>query len=213
MIVININTSTIINNIKKDIQKKIDMEQKKLEDIKEALNNAEQFLLENGYTEITDNIDILKETIKVIKDIKEKRVNNNRDIKNIKESIHILKDMNNSIDDNVFKSLEKKIKEIENNIKQDSDKLESVNCFLTVLLNLNIICPVCSKDKSGYNNCSYCEGVGYLTISKVLINERIIEPETIDDNIQKIQTPATEKLKSLQQQGYSKYVVNNPRLK
>ena len=63
MIVININTSTIINNIKKDIQKKIDMEQKKLEDIKEALNNAEQFLLENGYTEITDNIDILKETI------------------------------------------------------------------------------------------------------------------------------------------------------
>ena len=121
--------------------------------------------------------------------------------------------MNNSIDENIFKSLEKKIKEIENNIKQDSDKLESVNCFLTVLLNLNIICPVCSKDKGGYNNCSYCEGVGYLTISKVLINERIIEPEAIDDNIQKIQTPATEKLKNLQQQGYSKYVVNNPRLK
>ena len=66
MIFININTSTIINNIKKDIQKNRHGT-KKLEDIKEALNNAEQFLLENGYTEITDNTDILKETIRLSK--------------------------------------------------------------------------------------------------------------------------------------------------
>lgn len=195
----NINTSNVIETIKQDIQKKIDMEQKRLNDINNSLTSVEQFLLDNGHVEIKENEDILAEVMQTIRKLKKQTTINKSDIENINKSISALKSINNHIDDNILMSLDIKIKEIQEEIDKTSDKLGSVNEFLGILLHLQMVCPICGGSGSvsaqvqgndqekrfvgnkgqGASNisCSYCEGVGVLSIGKILANEELLEVE------------------------------------
>lgn len=225
----NINTFTIIESIQQDIQKKIDMEQKRLSDIRVALNSAQQFLLDNGYEELRNTDDILEEVMKTIKNMKQQTVVDNEDIENIQQSIRSLKSIKSNIDANIILSLEQKIKEIEATIGDTKDKLASITDDLTILLNLQIVCPVCNGNcnvpsadttdekrfaKAGSTSCTYCEGVGYLNIEKVLINEGIIDVKMANhqNNFQKTPTSAIDKLQNLQKQNghstHNKYIIN-----
>lgn len=204
----NINTSTIIKSIQKDIQNKIDIEQKKLLDIKKALCDAQQFLLESGYEEIKETSDVLQETIETIKKIKKQNIENNKDIENINKSIQSLKSVKNTvIDKSVIENLEKKIIEIKENIKNDNQKLKTTDSFLNILLNLYVVCPACNKeDKNRFNHCNYCDGSGFLNIGRILTNEGIIDPSIINfNNAKKIPTPATENLQNLK---CNKYLIS-----
>lgn len=222
----NINTSIVIESIQQDIQKKIDMEQKRLSDIRMALENAQQFLLENGYAELKDSDDILEEVMKTIKKMKQQNVMDKDDIENIQKSIQSLKSIKNNIDNTIILSLESKIKEIEMNIDSTNGKLASVNDFLNILLNLQIVCPVCNgscnipstgaEDKrfnkgTSTSTCTYCDGVGFLSIGKILVNEGIMEKDmmNIQTNVKKIPTPATEKLQNIQKHSsHNTYIIN-----
>lgn len=221
----NINTSVIIQSFQQDIQHKIDIEQKRLSDIQEAMQHAEQFLLENGYEEIKETDDVLVEVMKTIKKMREQIVINNEDIDNIQKSIRSLKNIRNGIDDTIISSLEKKITDIESYIDSTNQKLLTVNECLSILLNLQIVCPVCNGNcNMGVQNneekrfskgpvsstCSYCDGVGYLNLGRILMNEDIMDADfpVIKNNVKKIPTPATDKLQSLQKQSSNKYIIN-----
>lgn len=189
----NINTTAVINSIKNDIQNKIDMEQKRLNDINNALRMAEDFLLDNGSEDISQDDDVLKKVMITIKELKEKIKINNKDIESIQQSIQALSNISNKLDDSVLSSLNSKIEDIKNDIEYITNKLNSTNKFLPILLNLQIICPICkgscnikNNDKEGFSNththsiCSYCEGIGVLSIGKVLQNENLLEEEVYE---------------------------------
>lgn len=228
-----INTSAIIESIQQDIKKKIDMEQKRLSDIQVALDSVQQFLLENGYAEIKETDDILEEVMKTIKKMKQQNAINNEDIENIKKSIHSLKNIKNNIDVSIISSLEDKIKEIESNIEANENKLVSIKDCLNILLNLQIVCPVCNGscnihssgteekrfNKGNPTTCNYCDGIGVLSIGKILVNEGVMEADMLNilningnngnNKVGKIPTPATDKLQSMQSQTvHNKYIIN-----
>jgi len=225
----NINTSTVIESIQQDIQKKIDMEQKRLSDIQDALDHVQQFLLDNGYAEVKKSDDILEEVMKTIKNMKKQNMMDKEDIDNIQKSIQSLKSIKNNIDANIILSLENKIKEIKTSIDATNNKLITINDCLNILLNLQIVCPVCNGNcnmaptetdekqrfnKTATTTCTYCDGIGFLSIGKILINEGVMDEDMIngqnsDNNIKKIPTPATEKLQNMQKQTTNnKYVIN-----
>lgn len=228
-----INTSVVIESIQQDIKKKIDMEQKRLSDIQSALHSVQQFLLENGYEEIKETDDILEEVMKTIKKMKQQNAINNEDIDNIKKSIHSLKNIKNHIDIAIITSLEDKIREIEADIEENENKIISIRDSLNILLNLQIVCPVCNGNcsmlssgaeekrfnKGSPTTCNYCDGIGVLNIGKILVNEGIMEVDMLNivnksnnngnNKMGKIPTPATDKLQSLQNQSvHNKYIIN-----
>lgn len=229
----NINTSAIIESIQQDIKKKIDMEQKRLSDIQDSLDSVQQFLLDNGYSEVKETDDILEEVMKTIKKMKQQNAIDNEDIENIKKSIHSLKSIKNNIDTAIISSLEDKIREIQADISANDTKLMSIKDRLNILLNLQIVCPVCNGscnvpssgtdekrfNKSTPTTCNYCDGIGVLSIGKILINEEIMEVDMLNpppknnvnngNGVNKIPTPATDKLQSMQNQtAHNKYIIN-----
>lgn len=229
----NINTSAIIESIQQDIKKKIDMEQKRLSDIQDSLDSVQQFLLDNGYSEVKETDDILEEVMKTIKKMKQQNAIDNEDIENIKKSIHSLKSIKNNIDTAIISSLEDKIREIQADISMNDTKLMSIKDRLNILLNLQIVCPVCNGScnvpSSGTNEkrfnkntpttCNYCDGIGVLSIGRILINEGIMEVDMLNpppknnvnngNGVNKIPTPATDKLQSMQNQtAHNKYIIN-----
>lgn len=209
------NTLTIIKSIQEDIQKIIDAEQKKLTDIETSLSNIQQFLLENGYSEIKETDDVLREVIGTIETIKKQNVVNSNDTNNIKKSIKSLESIENenAIDKDIIEKLNKKIESIENEISANNKKLKDIAVPLKVLLNLQTVCPSCRNlnEKDRYN-CNYCNGLTFLNIGKILTEKGIIRLETVEfqNDIKKIPTPATEKLQNLQkQQNYNKYTIQH----
>lgn len=222
----NINTSFIIESIQQDIQKKIDMEQKRLSDIRTALRATEQFLLDNGYEELKESDDILEEVMKTIKKMKQQTLTNQDDIKNIERSIKSLRGIKNAIDESIILSLENKIHEIEADIEEIDEKLASITDSLGILLQLQIVCPVCNGScniqttattdekrfaKASSTTCNYCEGVGFLNIEKILLNEGVIDMKMAkhQNNFQQVSTPPVpDQIENLpNQSGHNKYII------
>lgn len=179
-----INTNDIIDTIKGDIQKTIDHEQSKLNSITAAYENAMQFLLDNGYSEINESDDVLIEVMKCIKTMKNQVKDNKSDIKNINESIKSLTALSNSIDVKIINSLKEKIKGIEEDNDTSSNKLKDSKQFLETLLSLEIVCPVCEGKGGNSSNrkngvCSCCDDVGVINISKLLEKENLLEVDYV----------------------------------
>lgn len=181
-----LNTNSIITTIQNDIQKAIDLEQKKLDNIKNSFAKAEQFLLDNG-TEICDDDDVLIEIMKCIKNMKQQMSDNNLDIKNISNSIKSLEALSNTIDPSITESLKDKIKTIESYNSTSKEKLNEARSFLEVLLSLEIVCPACqggtrATQRKNSGNCSYCAGRGVLNISTLLEKEGMLEVDYVKTN-------------------------------
>ena len=187
----NINTSSYLETIQLDIQKKIDMEQKRLEDIQQSLKQANDFLAENGNIE-GESEDLLKDVMKTIKEMNEQTAVNREDIENILSSIKSLQSIQNNIDASIIESLKAKIKEIEGTIDSTNNKLARIKEYLTILLNLQIVCPVCNGQflrrnqdsarfvRDGKHSCEYCDNIGVLSIGKILAKEGIDEVNLIE---------------------------------
>lgn len=167
-----VTTSGIINNIRTDIKKKIEMEEQKLNSINGAYTKVEMFLEDNGH-QVSDNDDILVETMKTIKGIKEDKTSHSEDIEKIKGSIEQLKSITiNTIDPTIVKNLDDKILSIEEKIKGSDAKLETVKEPLNVLLGLEVVCPACQGNK-----CALCENMGVVNIAKILEHSKLLEVE------------------------------------
>ncbi|QUH21904.1 hypothetical protein [Alkaliphilus sp. B6464] len=192
----NINTTLVINSIKNDIQKKIDMEQKRLNDIHDSMRMAEEFLLDNGSHDITQDDDILQKVMITIKELREKISINDTDIKSIQQSLESLNSISNKIDKAILTSLTTKVEDIKDDINIITNKLNSTNEFLPILLNLHFVCPQCKGSSNGTSSggenkrfnstgstiCTYCEGIGVLSIGKILQNENLLEDETFNQH-------------------------------
>jgi len=219
----NINTTAVINTIKDDIQKKIDMEQKRLDDIHASMKMAEEFLLDNGCDDITQDEDILQNVMVTIQELKKRISINDTDINSIQQSLDALNTINNKIDKNVLSSLTSKISDIKEDTEIITDKLNGTNDFLPILLNLQILCPEC-KGSYGSNqntenkrftnanaNCTYCDGVGVISIGKILQNEDLLEDETFNKHNRQERKDIVRDRESIinevKKQSYSKYNI------
>ena len=214
-----VNTSTLINDVKRNIEKKIEIEQANLTKITSAMEDAKNFLMENGQKELKDN-DILKEVMATMKKLKEKNSLGMQDIDNIKTSISALKSISTPIDKTILSSLEDSIKVIQKNINDVDLKLESVSGFLEILLNIQVECHVCGSHKTisetdkRFNKtssyCSYCDNTGTITIGKIFYNEKILETD-MSANLSK-PTPhahnTTESKKNNYSSPYGSYTIN-----
>lgn len=200
------NTNSIISTIKSDIQKTIDLEQQKLNNITNAYENAEKFLLDNGYAELNENDDVLIEIMKCIKNMKEQMKNNSIDISNIKGNIKSLENLTNSIDVSIIDSLKEKIKLIESDNDTFTEKLSESKDFLGILLSLEIVCPACNgstrNNRKTNGSCTCCDGIGVLNISKILSNESLLEVDYVRTNT----TPNYNDYNNMYQSGYMQMV-------
>lgn len=177
------NTTKIVNDYKSSIQREIDMKQKVLDDITSAMKLTEEFLLDNGYDQLTEEMDVIASVMSKILELENNIGIYEKDIVNIEESIKTLSNITKGIDPIVGESLKSKIKEIEEDIRQVKDKLSSTNEFLPAILNLQIVCPVCSGSTHiNKKTCDYCAGVGVLGIEKILSNEKPAETNAKNEN-------------------------------
>lgn len=170
-----INTNNIISNIESNLEKSISLQQQQLDNIKSSFEKAQNFLLENDYSELNEEDDIIIEVIKCLKRIKEQINSNDKDIGSIMKSIKSLESLSNSIDKSITKQLEDKISSIKQNSENYSSKLKEAKLFLDILLSLEILCPACNGTTKQNGRCSYCDNSGVINISTILEKEKILE--------------------------------------
>lgn len=212
------NTFLLIQKHQQEIENIIKMHQEKLTSISSAIESAKQFLLDNGYSEVREDDDILKEVMETIKKMEKQVSIDKEDIKNIKQSIDSLKHIKTSIDNSIILSLEDKVREIEENIESTNEKISDIINKISILLNLQVVCPVCQGknsipqteeqrfNKTTFSDCDYCERAGLLSIEKILIKERIISRPIAKSNTQQFSNSAYES--SSANQPFRTYIIN-----
>lgn len=175
-------TNEIIQGVKNDIQETINNEQKKLDNINDCYEQAEKFLLDNGFSEINEDDDILVEVMKCIKEMKNQIKVNTLDITNINQSINSLNNLNNKIDVTILKTLKDKIVNIEEYNESSLKKISDSKIFLDTLLSLETICPVCGGNQN--KNCTYCNNNGIIDIATILQKDNLLETFEQKNNYQ-----------------------------
>lgn len=174
-----LSTNNIISSIEENLEKSINLQQQQLDNIKNSFSKAQNFLLENDYSELNEEDDIIMEVMKCLKRIKEQISSNEKDIKSIKESVKSLESLSNTIDKSITKQLEDKIEFIKENNDNYSSKIKESKNFLDVLLSLEIVCPACNGNAKTNGRCSYCDNIGVVDISKILEKEKILDIDLI----------------------------------
>lgn len=174
-----LSTNNIISSIEENLEKSINLQQQQLDNIKNSFSKAQNFLLENDYSELNEEDDIIMEVMKCLKRIKEQISSNEKDIKSIKESVKSLQSLSNVIDKSITKQLEDKVDFIKESNDGYTSKIKEAKSFLDVLLSLEIVCPACNGNAKSNGRCSYCDNVGVVNISKILEKEKILDAELV----------------------------------
>lgn len=174
-----VSTNNIITIIEENLEKSINLQQQQLNNIKNSFSKAQNFLLENDYSELNEEDDIIMEVMKCLKRIKEQMGSNEKDITSINESIKSLQSLSNTIDKSITKQLQDKIDFIKEHNTSCSLKIKESKAFLDILLSLEIVCPACNGKAKTNGRCSYCENVGVVNISKILEKEKVLDVDLI----------------------------------
>ena len=173
-----ININDVIFGVEKNLQDNIDAQQQQLDHIKNAYEQAEQFLLTGEYSELSEKEDILKEVMKSIKNTKGLIKTNEADISHIINSINALKKVSTGVEGGITNQLQKNIDNIKSVNKEHNDKLKNANLFLEPLLSLELICPSCGNGSNNeVSNCHCCGGLGIVNVATVLKQENLLEVE------------------------------------
>lgn len=183
-----INYTEVIENVKEEIRKKIEYEEKRLKDINDALSKLKTYTTPKQYYKE----DVIKSALQMQKDLEDTISDLQMQIRSLEKSISEIEQLASTSASikTIVDSLKKEIDDRNKKITDCEKQIKDIKDTFTILLGLQIKCPFCNtvSDKQDYkytnllknlnieedvfytNNktCSICGGAKIITLERLI---------------------------------------------